>query len=111
MAEAFAHMAGATAYSAGSKPSGVVNPRAIATMAEIGYDLQSHRSESIEKVAHHSFEAVVTMGCGDACPSVPARRREDWSIPDPKRMEPADFAVVRDMIRDQVTALLADADS
>ena len=107
MAEAFARMAGVTAYSAGSHPSGVVNPKAIASMGELNYDLSEHVSGSIEELPNVEFEAVVTMGCGDACPSVPARQRIDWSIPDPKLMDTAEFAVVRDMIRAQVAALLA----
>jgi arsenate reductase len=109
MAEAFARMAGASAYSAGSKPSGVVNPKAIASMAERNYDLRDHVSGSINDLPAVEFEAVVTMGCGDACPAVPARRRCDWSIPDPKHMDPAEFAVVRDMIKEQVAALVASA--
>jgi arsenate reductase len=106
MAEAFARMAGAAAHSAGSKPSGVVNPNATASMAELGYDLSTHRSESVDDVAKIEFDAVVTMGCGDACPAVPARQRLDWAIPDPKHMDPSEFAVVRDSIRAQVEALL-----
>ncbi len=107
MAEAFARMGGAEAFSAGSRPSGIVNPKAIESMREIGYDLSTHRSGSIEEVEGLEFEAVVTMGCGDACPHVPARQHLDWEIPDPKHMEPAAFARVRDTIRDKVRALIA----
>jgi protein-tyrosine-phosphatase len=46
------------------------------------------------------------MGCGDACPWVPARHREDWAIPDPKEMEPSEFRKVRDEIESKVKALL-----
>ena len=110
MAEAFARLRGADAHSAGSRPSGEVNPRAIASMAEIGYDLAAHRSTGLDDVISEEsgrpFDAVVTMGCGDACPHVPARARHDWAIPDPKAMEPEAFARVRDMIRDHVDGLL-----
>lgn len=112
MAEAFARQLGGArvqAASAGSRPSGTVNPRAIASMREVALDLSAHASKSLEQAAPPGappFDAVVTMGCGDACPWVPARRRLDWAIPDPKAMEPADFARVRDRIRDQVQALL-----
>lgn len=109
MAEAFARMAGAEAYSAGSRPSGVVNPKAIASMRELGYDLSAHASESIAAVADGSFEAVVTMGCGDACPHVPAKRHIDWDIPDPKQMQSTEFAAVRDRIRARVEALVAES--
>lgn len=112
MAEAFArHLGGARvqALSAGSRPSGVVNPRAIASMREIGLDLSAHASKSLAQAAPAGgppFDAVVTMGCGDACPWVPARRRVDWQVPDPKALEPAEFARVRDQLRRQVQALL-----
>jgi len=110
MAEAFARLAGGDrveAYSAGSKPSGRVNPRAIASMEEVGYDLSVHRSKSLEEIPAGPYDAVVSMGCGDACPQVPARLREDWQIPDPKEMEPERFAEVRDRIRAEVESLLA----
>jgi protein-tyrosine-phosphatase len=109
MAEAFARLHGGDrveAQSAGSRPSGVVNPRAIASMRELGYDLGTHRSTSIEEAGPGPFDAVVTMGCGDACPSVAAGVREDWSIPDPRAMEPDEFRAVRDRIERDVIALL-----
>jgi len=109
MAEAFARMAGVEAFSAGSKASGVVNPKAIVSMREVGYDLSTHKSETIDSLPEGEFEVVVSMGCGDACPFVPAKRRVEWEIPDPKHMEPEEFAVVRDRIRDEVHALLAEA--
>lgn len=110
MSEAFARMLGGElveAYSSGSKPSGVVNPKAVAAMAELGYDLNTHQSKSLEEVkAYAPFDAVVTMGCGDACPWMPAKRFIDWQIPDPKHMEPAQFNEVRDFIKQQVAALV-----
>ena len=108
MAEAFARRLGAQAYSAGSNPSGVVNPKAIASMREIGYDLTTHASGSLDDLPRGGFDAVVTMGCGDACPHVPARRHIDWDIPDPKHMDSAEFATVRDRIGKLVRALLED---
>ena len=110
MAEAFARILGGDqveSYSAGSKPSGRVNPRAIESMMEVGYDLSAHRSKSLSEVPVGQYDAVVSMGCGDACPFVPARLREDWQIPDPVNLEPEPFAAVRDRIRAEVEALLA----
>jgi protein-tyrosine-phosphatase len=110
MAQAFASLLGGDtveAHSAGSRPSGVINPRAIAAMAELGYDLSRHASKSLDDIPAGEWDAVVTMGCGDACPWVPARRREDWAIPDPRHMEPAEFRTVRDLIRSKVADLLA----
>ena len=110
MSQAFARILGGDkveAYSAGSRPSGVVNPKAIAAMKELGYDLTSHDSKSLQEVEQFApFDVVVTMGCGDACPWMPAKEFIDWQIPDPKHMEPAEFNTVRDYIRDQVKALL-----
>src|SRR5574339_758435 len=103
MSEAFARIIGGEdveAHSAGSKPSGIVNPKAIAAMKELGYDLSRHKSKSLDEVKQFaSFDAVVTMGCGDACPWMPAKKFVDWEIPDPKYMEPAEFNKVRDTIK------------
>ena len=110
MSQAFAKILGGDqveAYSAGSRPSGVVNPKAIAAMKELGYDLSAHDSKSLQEVEQYApFDVVVTMGCGDACPWMPAKEFIDWQIPDPKHMEPAQFNEVRDYIRDQVKTLL-----
>jgi arsenate reductase len=110
MAEAFARMHGAgrvEAASAGSRPSGKVNPKAVAAMAELGYDLAAHRSKSLAEVAHLEHDAVVTMGCGDTCPHVRARLREDWSIPCPSDLPPDEFRRVRDLIEEKVRDLVA----
>lgn len=114
MAQAFAAIHGGKnieAFSAGSKPSGVINPKAIAAMREMGYDLTQHHSKSLEEVkAEAPFDVVVTMGCGDACPWMPARKFVDWQIPDPKHMPPDEFNAVRDDIEEKVKALLAELD-
>ncbi len=109
MAEAFARRLGGDridARSAGSKPSGRINPRAIAFMAERGVDLAAQRSKSLDEVGGEPFDAVVTMGCGDACPWIAAARREDWALPDPKILDDAGFRAVRDEIERRVDALL-----
>lgn len=109
MAEAFARMLGGPdveAYSAGSRPSGVVNPKAVAAMAELGYDLTAHVSNSLDALPDVPFDFVATMGCGDACPLVRAGQRADWQIPDPKHMPPEEFRAVRDFIRDKVRGAL-----
>ena len=110
MAEAFARREGGgrvDAHSAGSRPSGTVNPMAVRFMAELGYDLSTHRSKSLDDIAGIEFDAVVTMGCGDNCPWVPAKRREDWALPDPRNMGDAAYRAVRDEIGARVRALLA----
>jgi protein-tyrosine-phosphatase len=111
MAEAFARMLGGDkveASSAGSRPSGRVNPKAVAAMMELGYDLTAHRSKGLDAFNGLHIDAAVTMGCGDACPLVAAARRYDWQIPDPRDMPPEEFRKVRDLIRDKVRDLLAE---
>jgi len=113
MAHAFAQRLGKNveAFSAGSRPSGQVNPRAIEFMQEIGYDLSGHQSKGLSDIPQEPFAAAVTMGCGDACPNVAAERRLDWSIPDPKHLSPDEFRKVRDQIEAQVKQLLTELDS
>ncbi|MBO9681789.1 MAG: arsenate reductase ArsC [Flavisolibacter sp.] len=110
MSEAFAKIHGGNeveAYSAGSKPSGKINPKAIASMNELGYNLSSHHSKSLEEVKGFApFDAVITMGCGDACPWMPAKKFIDWQIPDPKEMNEEDFRNVRNLIEQNVKDLL-----
>ena len=110
MSEAFARIHGKgniEAFSAGSKPSGIINPKAIAAMKELGYELGSHDSKSLAEVEQYApFDAVVTMGCGDACPWMPAKKFVDWEIPDPKHMDHDDFNRVRDFIEEKVEELL-----
>ena len=111
MSEAFARMIGGEnieAYSAGSSPSGKINPKAVAAMKELKYDLNTHRSKSLEEVKTFApFDVVVTMGCGDACPWMPAKKFIDWEIPDPKEMDEVEFKKVRDLIGEMVKQLMA----
>jgi protein-tyrosine-phosphatase len=109
MAQAFAKIWGGEhveAYSAGSRPSGKINPKAIVAMSELGYDLNTHDSKSLDEIPAIQFDYVVTMGCGDACPWVPAIHRLDWQIPDPREMDPIEFNEVRDLISKKVKELI-----
>ena len=109
MAEAFARIhapPGIEAASAGSRPWGKVNPRAVEFMREVGYDLTTHASKSLDQFEGREVEVAVTMGCGDACPLVRAKRREEWQIPDPKEMPPDQYRAVRDLIEQRVRDLL-----
>ena len=110
MAAGFARMHGARqveVHSAGSKPAVVVNPRAIAFMAERGCDISAQVPAPLSAFADQAFDVVVTMGCGDACPWLPARVREDWALPDPKHLSDAEFRAVRDDIEQRVQHLLS----
>jgi protein-tyrosine-phosphatase len=76
-------------------------------MKELGYDLTKHHSKSLEEVrAYAPFDVVVTMGCGDACPWMPAKQFVDWQIPDPKNINPEEFRDVRNMVGAKVKELI-----
>jgi protein-tyrosine-phosphatase len=114
MAEAFARIHGAgrvAAASAGSRPSGRINPKAIEAMHELGYDLSTHASKGLDEFNGRAVDVAVTMGCGDDCPLVHAGRRVDWKIPDPRDMTPEEFRGVRDLIGQKVRDLIAGLDS
>ncbi len=112
MAEGFARTKApgrVAAYSAGSRPSGRVDPRAIRFMLERGVDIATQASKGLADLPEGRWDCVVTMGCGDACPHLPARRRIDWDLPDPKPLDDAGFRGVRDRIERLVEGLLAEA--
>lgn len=109
MAEAFAKIHGkgkVEAYSSGSKPSGIINPKAVAAMKELGYDLTKHDSKSLDQIPQIKYDYAITMGCGDECPFVKAEHRDDWKLDDPKHMDVTDFNKVRDEIERRVKELL-----
>ena len=97
IAEAFARIHGkgiVEAYSAGSRPSGRVHPKAIETMQELGYDLTRHASKSLSEIPDIEYDVAVTMGCGDECPMVRAKR---WVfVGDSKQLPPFEDEVQRD---------------
>ncbi|MES0490495.1 MAG: arsenate reductase ArsC [Leptospirales bacterium] len=114
MAQAFAKIHGnnkVDAYSAGSKPSGKLNPKAVVAMAELRYDLSAHTSKATSEYSNMQFEYVVTMGCGDKCPFIPAIHRLDWDIPDPRNMDTVEFRKVRDLIEIKVKQLVQKIES
>lgn len=108
MAEGFArHFGNKSSYSSGSKPSGTVNPKAIAAMAELGIDISGHTSKPLDELPQIEWDWVITMGCGDACPHLPAKNRDDWTLTDPRDLPPDQFNVIRDEIAERVKVLLA----
>lgn len=110
MAEAFAKIHGngkVDAYSSGSRPSGIINPKAITAMKEKGYDLTTHASKSLDEIPQIKYDYAITMGCGDECPFVLAEHREDWKLDDPKHMDPAEFNKVRDEIERKIIELIS----
>jgi protein-tyrosine-phosphatase len=79
-------------------------------MLEIGYDLSKHRSKSLNDIPDVEYDIVVTMGCGEECPVVRTKRREEWDISDPKTMMPEDFRKVRELIETKVKELIISRD-
>lgn len=109
MAEAFAKMLGndvIEAYSSGSRPTGEINKKAIAAMEAVGYDLTVHTSKTLSDIPQIEYDWAVTMGCGETCPAIRAKQREDWDIPDPKEMDKIHFNLIRDIIGHRVTQLI-----
>jgi protein-tyrosine-phosphatase len=112
MAEGFARAIGAgrvDAHSAGSRPSGHVSPRASFAMKEKGIDLSAHRSKGLDELPAVRWDWIVTMGCGDACPFLPAEHRIDWDLPDPRHFDEDAFRALRDRIEALVRDLVATA--
>lgn len=108
MAEALARLVAPDildAASAGSRPSGWVNPLAVEAMRELGYDLSTHRSKSLSEIPTGKYDYIITMGCGDECPFLPAEFHEDWNIPDPKGKPLPAFRETRDLIAGRVKEL------
>jgi protein-tyrosine-phosphatase len=112
MAEAFAKHLGqgkVEAWSAGSRPAGFIHPRTFEFMRERGLDLSGQRSKGLDELPQGIvWDWIVTMGCGDACPNLPARRRLDWDLQDPVGLSDAEFRRVRDRIEENVRRLLAE---
>ncbi len=111
MAEGFARASGIPnliVYSAGSNPAGFVSREAIEGMREKGIDISKHYSKGVKETPDIEYDAAVTMGCGDFCPTVRAKKRLDWDIPDPIGLGIDYFRKVRDQIEGNVQALLDD---
>lgn len=112
MAEGFAKALGEeriATFSAGSRPSHHVNARAVAVMREKNIDISGHRPKGLDDLPSVQWDYIVTMGCGDACPTLPAHTRLDWDLPDPKDLDDGGFRAVRDSIERQVRKLISDA--
>lgn len=98
---------GVEAASAGSKPTGCVDPGAVGAMAEKGIPLAGQRSKGLEDLPVRLWDAVVSLGCGEAAERVPARARLEWKIEDPAGRGPEAFRRVRDELERRVRELLA----
>ena len=108
MAEGFARLFGKGVfepYSAGSKPSGKVDPIAVEVMKEAGIDISSQISKGFTDLSVKEYDMVITLGCGDVCPFVPAKEHIEWKIDDPKGKDIEYFRIVRDNIQGHVKKL------
>jgi arsenate reductase len=109
MAEGFAGKLGAgviEAHSAGSKPSGRVDPGAIEVMRERGIDISSQSSKGFADLPLRQVDYLVTMGCRDTCPIFPTVRQLDWNLDDPAGKPVDEFRRVRDEIERRVAELV-----
>jgi arsenate reductase len=105
MAEGFAKKLGQDkieAYSAGSNPSGKVDEMAIGVMKEKGIAISGQKSKGFNDLEEKNFDYVITMGCGDVCPFVPAKQRIEWDLSDPKGKPIEAFREIRDLIERKV---------
>jgi arsenate reductase len=94
-----------TVSSAGSQPSRV-NPLAIRALDEIGIDIRSHASKSVESISPQGIDAVITLCAEEVCPVFLGRaHRVHWGLPDPAGAGKTDeerlnsFRNVRDELR------------
>jgi arsenate reductase (thioredoxin) len=94
--------------SAGSAPKDSINPVAVAAMAEVGIDIANNTPKVLTTEAVQESDAVITMGCGDACPFYPGKRYEDWVLEDPAGQGIEPVRVIRDEIKVRVEKLLAE---
>ena len=109
MAEGFAKYYGedrVEVFSAGSDPSGKVNELAIEVMKEKGINISGQESKGFKDLPYKSFDFVITMGCGDVCPFVPAKERIEWEIEDPKGKPKEKFREARDKIEEKIKEFL-----
>ena len=94
--------------SAGSEPKASINPIAVAAMQEVGIDISNQEPKILTTDAVLESDAVITMGCGDACPIFPGKRYEDWVLEDPAGQDIEFVRRVRDDIKSRVEALLSE---
>jgi arsenate reductase len=94
--------------SAGSIPGDLVNPSAVAAMAEVGIDISAQRPKILTTDAVQASGVVITMGCGDACPIFPGKRYLDWDLEDPAGQGLEAVRPIRDEIKARIQALLTE---
>jgi len=96
---------------AGSEPAGLVNPKIIAALDEIGVPLGGEYPKPLTDEVVRAADYVITMGCGDACPIYPGKRYLDWDLSDPAELSMDGVRQVRDDIDGRVRELLTELNS
>jgi len=97
--------------SAGSEPAEQINPAVVDAMAEVGVDVSKELPKPLTDEAVRAADAVITMGCGDACPVYPGKRYEDWELEDPAGKDLDTVRRIRDQIADRVQGLLGELEA
>ncbi|MGA8219924.1 MAG: arsenate reductase ArsC [Solirubrobacterales bacterium] len=92
--------------SAGSDPGDDLNPHAVEAMDEVGVDISKEFPKPLTDEVVRAADAVITMGCGDACPIYPGKRYEDWELEDPSGKDLDTVRRIRDEIQERVAALI-----
>ena len=113
MAQGFAEAIGKGSlevFSAGSRPSFQIDPLVIEVMKEKGIDLSTKRPKGLNDLPPIEMDYLITMGCKETCPAVPAKKMIEWEIPDPKWKSIEVFREIRDLIEDRVRSLLQEID-
>jgi protein-tyrosine-phosphatase len=94
--------------SAGSDPAEAINPAVVEAMAELGIDVSEEVPKPVTDEAVRAADAVITMGCGDACPVYPGKRYLDWDLPDPAGQDLETVRAIRDELDTRVQVLLGE---
>ena len=94
--------------SAGSDPADQINPNVVEAMRELGIDVGYEFPKPMTDEVVRAADAVVTMGCGDACPIYPGKRYEDWEVDDPAEANLEGVRRIRDDIAERVRRLLGE---
>src|SRR5262245_10617173 len=94
--------------SAGSSPADEINPAVVEAMREVGVDMSEEFPKPLTDEVVRAADAVITMGCGDACPIYPGKRYEDWTLDDPAGQGLDVVRRIRDEIDARVRTLVAE---
>jgi arsenate reductase (thioredoxin) len=94
--------------SAGTAPAGQINAVAVEAMREVGIDITSQTPKVLTLDAVEVSDVVITMGCGDTCPILPATSYRDWALADPAGQGIETVRSIRDEIKTRVQALITE---